>query len=71
MRTKEPNENTCGAHEEECTNWCEIHNMWECDQCYSMDWEERQKIYNEKYEKWEENRRNFLKRVEESKRIKL
>ena len=45
MKNKEISDKTCGAHNEECTNWCDIHNQWECDQCYNAEREIRQKIY--------------------------
>lgn len=64
-------ENTCGAHEEECTNWCNIHKRWECDQCYSIDYEERNRIYQEKYKKFEHRRNFFLAKIKAWEDFKL
>ncbi len=44
MRTKEPNDKTCGAHDEECNTWCERCQMWECDQCASTCQHESDKM---------------------------
>jgi len=64
MKNKESNNKTCGAHDEECTNWCGIHKIWECDQCYNAEWQQRNKILQEKQKKWDFRRNFFMAKIE-------
>jgi hypothetical protein len=69
MRIKERSDNTCGAHNEECTHWCERCQMWECDQCHNTcekeynNRPEVKELMRKRREGYDENRRNFMERV--------
>ena len=61
MIDKEKDDNTCGAHEEECTNWCEIHKM-----CL----EELRKINDKKYKHFDYRRNRFVAKIEAQEMMK-
>ena len=70
MIDKEKDDNTCGAHEEECTNWCEIHKIWECDNCYHWCLEELRKINDKKYKHFDYRRNRFVAKIEAQEMMK-